>query len=128
MQKIYLISLVLLMISSTASAEEKSSFQDAMKAAASLKKAAVEKEWEECISAGGLEVRCKQLLSYLHEQEQKVLLKISDQIKTYEIDLDFLNIKMTDCHYGPYSSVISCWKRLAARIDEEAAGKFLIID
>ncbi len=93
-----------------------------------LKKAHVEREWEDCLLKSGSEERCKSLLKILWEQEKTVLSRISQYMTAPTIDKEQLNTEMTSC-YNPsstYTDLIRCWSLLADRLDAAKAGKTLL--
>jgi hypothetical protein len=97
-------------------------------AAIRLKKAHVEREWDDCLQKSGSEFKCKRLLEVLWEREKAVLACISVFMADPAIDKERLNSEMTAC-YDPgstYGDLIRCWTLLADRVDAAKQGKSLI--
>ncbi len=99
-----------------------------MGAAIRLKKAAVEREWNDCLLKSGSETRCKKLLEILWEQEKRALSRISHYLNDPTIDKKRLNTEMSSCYNpgGNYSELITCWSLLADRLDAAKEGESLI--
>ncbi len=110
-----LLIMALLTLDPSLSAESLSSndadIEKVLSASISLKKAHVEREWEDCLLKSGSEERCKNLLKILWEQEKNVLSRISQYMTDPAIDKEQLNTEMTSCYNtsSTYSDVIRYW-------------------
>lgn len=101
---------------------------EVIEAAVRLKKAHVERSFEECLAKGAPEDRCRKLLQLIHEREKKVLARLAPAMSDPSVNLDQLNAEMTAC-YSPnhnYTHLVDCWERLADRLDAARAGSFLL--
>ena len=102
--------------------------QEVLDAAVRLKKAHVERSWEDCSLRGGTEDQCKKLLSMIHSREMKVWLRFSSAYSDSEVNIDQFVSELTAC-YSPnntYTHLVDCWERLADRYDAAKNGSFLL--
>ena len=64
---------------------------EVMDAAIRLKKAHVERSFEQCLAKGAPEECCKQLLQLIHQREKKVLARLALAMSDPSVNIDRLN-------------------------------------
>lgn len=101
---------------------------EVMDAAIQLKKAHVDRSWQDCKLQGATDQSCKEFLQVLHKQELKVLARLAPALSDPAVNVNQLNHELTAC-YDPssdYADLIRCWKLLADRLDAARKGQFLL--
>ncbi len=127
----YMIKLLLpalLLIPTLANAQSENAEQ-LIAAAIELKKGHVERQWNDCMAKTDNETHCKNLLTFLWEQEKTVLLKLSQHMQNPLINSDVLAKQSMSCYdpTGDYDTLIKCWKRLDDRTKQALNGQTLIM-
>jgi hypothetical protein len=67
------------------------------------------------------------MLRLIHKQELKVIARLKPALTDPKVNVKRLNIEMSACYSGgTYNDLVTCWARLADRLDAARRGKFLL--